>query len=346
MTTTEINWQPIAAQDITREQGPHLRISSAGKCPRLQAYTAMGEQETNPPDQQARNRMAMGHMAEILIILELERNGWETRYTVLSEQGQLELEIPIPGTKYVITGHPDGACMHPEFTRGLWVTLECKSMGPGRAVEVERKGIAEIYPSYIAQIALYTRKLHEMKAVSHPERGAFGLMDREGRNLPVEWARWTKADVDEILESLADIVRKTEAGDLPDRPFEQGSTDCRYCRYHNLCWGMNPQAEEPEKQRDPVHPTQPEVLEAARTWAELNPRVTQARNMLQSVSNANGGADVIAEGVVGGYFQPRNEVFYDPDALERAIPAEILQRCRAGVKEKPKAFWVRAEWKK
>lgn len=343
MTTAETNWQPLAAQDIAREQPPHLRISSAGKCPRQQAYAHRGETESNHPDRQAENRMALGHMAEILIIMEMERNGWQTRHTVLSESGQLELELPIPGTDCVVRGHPDGICMHPEFTRGFWVPLECKSMSPGRALQVERDGIELVYPSYIAQIALYARRLHELKAVSHPERGAFGLMDREGRILPVHWARWTKADVDQMLETLAGIVRQTEAGGLPDRPYEQSSTDCRYCRYHTLCWNAQPPEEEEETVRAPVHPTQPEVLDHARRWAEAKPTLDRARDFFQSVSNANGGADVIAEGVVGGYFQPPSERFYDPDALERAIPAEILQRCRSSVKEKPRAFWMRME---
>ena len=347
MTTkeNEISWQVLAAQDINQEQKPHLRISSAGRCPRMQAYSVMGEEETNRSDRQGENRMAMGHMAEILIVQEMERNGWETRYTTLSEQGQLELEVEIPGTGRTIRGHPDGVCMHPEFTRGLWVTLECKSMSPNKAIEVERRGIGEVYPSYIAQIALYTRKLNEMKLVSHPERGAFGMMDREGRVLPIQWARWTKADVDQILETLSDIIRKTGQGNLPPRPYEQSSTDCRYCRYHNLCWETPPPPEPHEERRGPVHPTQEEVLEAAKRWAENKPIVDRARDMFQAVCNANGEADVIAEGVIGGYFQPRSERVYDPDALERAIPAEVLERCRSSVNEKPKAFWMRTERK-
>lgn len=343
MTTEETNWQPMAVRDFTREQAPHLRISSAGRCPRQQAYAHLGEPETNHADAQAENRMALGHMAEILIIMEMERNGWETRHTVLSDTGQLELELPIPGTKHVLKGHPDGTCMHPEFTRGFWVPLECKSMSPGKAEEVEKNGIELVYPSYIVQIALYARRLHELKAVSHPERGAFGLMDREGRMLPIHWGRWTRADVDQILETLADIVRRTEAGGLPDRPFSQSSTDCKYCRYHTLCWGSQPPEDGEEQPRGPVHPNQPEALEHARKWAEAKPVLDRARDFFQAVSNANGDADVIAEGVVGGYFKPRNEMFYDPDALERAIPAEILQRCRSSVNEKPRAFWMRME---
>ena len=39
--------------------------------------------------------MLLGHAAEILIIMVLEENGWETAHTVLSEDGQLELSIAL-----------------------------------------------------------------------------------------------------------------------------------------------------------------------------------------------------------------------------------------------------------
>ncbi len=60
--------------------------------------------------------MTMGHMAEVLILKDMERNGWETKHTVLSEEGQMELELGIPGTNATIKGHPDGICRHQGFT--------------------------------------------------------------------------------------------------------------------------------------------------------------------------------------------------------------------------------------
>ena len=87
--------------------------------------------------------MAMGHMAEVLILKDMERNGWETKYTVLSEEGQLELELEIPGTNETIKGHPDGVCRHEGFTNNYWVTLECKSMSVDKATEVQKDRIAK-----------------------------------------------------------------------------------------------------------------------------------------------------------------------------------------------------------
>ena len=339
--TEELHWQPIASLELDREQPPHLRISSAGKCHRASVYAAAGEPESNPPGNQASNRMAMGHMAEVLILKELERNGWETDHTVLSQGGQLELEMELPGTSTKITGHPDGICRHPTLTNNQWVTLECKSMGPDRALEVELDGVAAVYPAYIAQIGLYGRRMFEMQLVSHPERGVFGMMDREGRTIRPERVSWKREFIDEILAKQAGAAITAEKGELPERPYAQSSSECKYCNYHSICWGIDPEQEEEPGGKRTVTSEQQEVVEAARTWKELKPRVDKARDMLQAVSNSAGGADVMVEGIIGGYFQPRSERFYDPEALERAVPADILQKCLVNRREKPPAFWVR-----
>ena len=338
----ETSWQTLASEDLNREQPPHLRISSAGRCPRALGYAAQGIPEANPPGPQARSRMALGHMAEVLIIKELERNGWETRHTVLSGDGQLELEVPDTGGE-TIKGHPDGICRHQQFTRNLWVPLECKSMSPDRAEEVRRQGIASVYPGYLVQVSLYARALEAMGEVDHGERGIFGMMDREGRLLPPEWVAWERRYVDRTLENITQVVQKAQQGQVVDRPHAQSSSECRYCSYHTQCWKMDPPREPAPEARKTVTSAEPNVLEAARKWAELKPQVDQARDLLQAVSNSNGGADVVAEGVIGGYFQPRSERVYDPDALARAVPADILYSCLTNIREKPRAFWVRKE---
>ena len=191
--TADLNWQPIAARGLDREQTPHLRISSAGKCNRAQTYAMLQTPESNPPGAHSRNRMALGHMAEVLIVKELERNG---------------------------------------------------------------------------------RKLHQMELVSHPERGVFAMMDRDGRMLAPERIAWTNQYVEEILETLAKIVASARTGELPERPYPQSSTECRYCNYHSTCWETDPEETAPEAAagNKTVTNTLPEVGEAARTWAELKPR--------------------------------------------------------------------------
>ncbi len=160
-------WQRMAREDFEQIQGTRLRLSGASRCVREQAYNAMELEQSDPADGQARNRMLLGHAAEILIVMVLEKNGWETKHTVLSEESQLELSITLPKSGRVVTGDPDGICRHEVFTKGLWVTLECKSMSVVRADEVLLNGVALTYhPHYISQTALYGQRLYDLKCTT------------------------------------------------------------------------------------------------------------------------------------------------------------------------------------
>ena len=157
-----------------------IRMSSAGKCPRMQYYAAIGTPESNPPDRQSENRMALGDAAETILINNMIADGWEivdTRAVEGGEQIELEISWPLP-----MTGHPDGICRHQHHTNGKWVTLECKSMSTPRLQEVRQHGIAKIYPEYLAQTTCYSRVLYEQKQVVHPHRAVFAYMDRDGEN--------------------------------------------------------------------------------------------------------------------------------------------------------------------
>ena len=194
--------------------------------------------------------MAMGHMAEVLIIRNLQQAGWETDHTVLTPTGQLELNMQLQtnlGNTIHFTGHPDGICRHPHFTSNMWVTLECKSMSQDMGVLAEEHGIAVTYPKYIVQIGLYGRILYQEGLVSHPHRGVFGLMDRDGAPLAPQRIKWEDEVIDNAIQTNLDAVNATEVGELPDRPYEVSSTECKQCPYHTLCWGQGP------PQLDPAH---------------------------------------------------------------------------------------------
>ena len=214
-------------------------------------------------------------------------------------------------------------------------------MSQERAQEVSEKGIREVYPKYFHQIALYARRMFELQMVSHPERGVFGIMDREGRMLPPERLTWETAEHTEILQKERDLVLEARAGRLPEQPFPQSSSECAYCPYYSLCWGSEAQPYDERGHKPAVEVKENSVLKAAQEWAEMKPRMDRARDMLQATSNSNGGADVIAEGVVGGYFQPQHERIYDTSELERMVPADILRKCLTDLKKKNRVFWVR-----
>ena len=305
---------------------------------RRQTYAGMGKQETNPADGHGENRMAMGHMAELLIVRDLHRNGWRTDHTVLSPGGQLTLEFRLPGTDLRARGHPDGICAHDKFTRGLWVPMEAKSMGVEKALQVQDMGIAQVYPDYMSQISLYGRKLYQQGLVSHPEKGVFAMMDRDGRPMPPERVGWGTEFAQQNLDRMAEAAGHVEAGTLPERPFGRGSKECGFCPYFSLCWGEMPRN---WRDRRSVQTQDPGLLEAARTWEKLDPVVKEAKAMLQQASDREDGANIVADGVVAGYFHPR-EPKYDPGLLEKLVPADILRRCAPEPSQKD-AFWVRKQ---
>ncbi len=335
-------WQHSAEAELDRPFKPYLRISGAYKCPRALSYAYQRIQPSDPPDQKALNIMAIGNFAEILIIRELHRQGWETDHTVISATGQLSLKIRIPDTDVTLTGHPDGICRHPEFTNNRWVTLECKSMSPNRAEETMEKGIAETYPGYITQIALYTHILHQQGSLPNPRDGVFAMMDREGYPMPPERVTWNPELVPETLNTLSRVIRETERKEKIARPYEKQSANCRFCDYHALCWG---QPKTPESGLEPTPRLNledtPEIRQAALRWMELKPENDRIKQTLQQASDARNGIDILAEGMIAGYFTPRDEPLYDPHALARLVPADLLKQCRINGRKK-KGFWVRS----
>ena len=338
-------WQLLALQDIEREQKPHLRISSSGHCSLALMYAAAGFEETDPPDQDSLNRMALGHLAEILIIRALKAQGWETAHTVI-DGGQMELILPIKidGFPYPVIGHPDGICRHPEWTKGLWVTLECKSMSVDRGLDVERRGVIDVYPAYQAQAALYGHRLYDMGLVAHPGRAVFGMMDREGRIVGPERVSWGSDYVDDLLGKLEDVIRTAIINkELIAPPFFPESEECKLCNYFSKCWGF-PRPPGKNGRPEIIQSDDPELVGAGKAWSYFKPALDENRDLLRLASDRAGGATIQTGGVLAGYFWPRESPAYDPKALEERIPLDILRSCLSSEQpiERP-GFWIRKE---
>lgn len=319
-------------------------MSSAGKCPRRLAYAYLHTPESDPPNEHSLNRMALGHMAEVLIVRSLHKAGWETRNTVLSETGQLELSVPVPDTDLLLYGHPDGLCLHPVFTKGLWVPLECKSMSVDRANETQDNGVGLVYPDYIVQIALYGQRLHEMELVSYPHKGIFAMMDRDGRPIPAQRVTWDTSLYEETLTKVSHVVKEADAGRLPVRPYPPSSTECTFCPYFSLCQTPATAHRDPpgppSTTPEPVITDDPKIEDASRQWTQLKPLMDNIRDTLQQASNMADQADIYCAGIIAGYFEPRPLQLYDPDKLHQFVPEDILAQCRV-TQSKKKGFWIR-----
>lgn len=311
-----------------------IRMSSAGKCPRLQYYAAHETPESNPPDRQSENRMALGDAAETILINNMVKDGWEitdTRAVPDGEQIELEIDQPLP-----MTGHPDGICRHPEHTRGKWVTLECKSMSTEQLQRVRRHGIARIYPDYLAQVTCYARVLYEQGRVSHPHRAVFTYMDRDGDNPAPERVSWETDHEDELWHSLTLNWQRITSGQIPERPYAPDDTNCQLCPYYTLCQGQNP----PESWQRPATTYEPEVIEAGEVWLDADLKRRQSREILMQACPDPYEPGLIAGPVRASWFWPKESDTYDPAILERLVPQEVLRQC-LNAKAKGPAFWIR-----
>ena len=85
--TEQRTWQDLVSEYLDEDHRPYLRMSAAGRCVRALTYSDGGAPESDPADVHGENRMAMGHMAEVLIVRNLHLSGWETRHTALSPGG-------------------------------------------------------------------------------------------------------------------------------------------------------------------------------------------------------------------------------------------------------------------
>ena len=335
----EKTWQEMVMGELREpEQPPHLRASGLHHCIRALAYIHKGTPVSDPPQQDDYNKMALGNMAEILIIKNMEDAGWETKHTICSPEGQLEVKIPLPDGERYVPGHPDGLCRHPVYTRNAWLDLECKSMGVRRGAEVRAHGVKVHYPGYIVQIALYAQELHRMGLTEHPHHGVFGLMDRDGNSLPPDRATWEADTAKKALEKAAKAAATADSGDLPDRPFHAGSTECNMCEFRTLCRGKRPPR---TAAMAPIESDEKLVLDAAAEWLEARPSTEHAKAVLQQTSDNLDGRTVAAGEVLAGYFEPRNRPKYDSQQLEEKVPLDILRTCLNEGPPDRGAFWIR-----
>ena len=85
----------------------------------------------------------------------------------------------------------------------------------------------------------------------------------------------------------------------------------------------------------------PEIIGAAARWLELKPELDRVKDILQGASDAADKVDVVAGMVIAGYFQPRNPPRYNPEKLDKLVPADILRKCLLPEEEARSGFWIR-----
>ena len=313
-----------------------IRMSSAGHCPRQQAYASLEQPPSDPPDRQARNRMAIGDAAENILIHNLTADGWHISHTRAVPNGeQLSIGLLDPP----MTGHPDGVCRHPVHTDGRRLTLECKSMSSDRLRQAEQQGIAAVFPDYLAQVTLYSRILYNLDIVDEPQQAVFAYMDREGNQPAPEIVSWDDHHEQTLLQRLADTWELIQDRQLPERPYPADDPHCRYCQFFTLCQGQTPDWTDLPR---PAVDDRPEIVAAAQRWHEATQARNAAKDILQTACPDVEHPGIIAGDIIASWFIPKRNQRYDTDALRRMLTAEQMREARATDRAEP-AFWIRPQ---
>ena len=312
-----------------------IRMSSAGHCPRRQAYQSLGYTPSNPPDRRSRNIMALGDAAENILIANMVEDGWDVRHTRAVPGGE---QLSIGYTEPPMTGHPDGVCRHPVHTEGSWITLECKSMGPDKLEDVETNGLPKIYPEYVAQAALYARILHQHEMVNEPRSAIFAVMDRMGNNPGPQWVRWTERYVEHLLARIQQTWESIKKEVLPERPYQPDSTPCSYCPFFTTCHDL---AEPPGWSRQTIEFDDATLSEAAEQWLDADRQRRAAREtLIEALPYEHGGPTATVGNVKMSWFLPNEPERFDMDELRRLLTEDQIKKARVRPTIKP-AFWVR-----
>jgi len=199
-----------------------LRLSSAGKCPRQQAYKYHGYKVAGKEiDGRAKIIFWMGDLVEIIVTDIAVLAGVKLLATGFK---QLTVKFTVDDT--IITGHPDGLIMN----NGELTLLEVKSMSDYGFKKFEK---GDIDDSYIAQVNTYMASLNLKEAL-------FVAINKNNGMLAEKIVKRDDKIIQNITNNFRTIINSTKE-DLPARMF--GKPDSRgfypwqdlYCPYWQTC---------------------------------------------------------------------------------------------------------------
>jgi len=208
-------------QDNEKSPEKTLRLSSAGKCPRQQAYKYHGYEPAGKEiDSRAKIIFWVGDLIELTVV-ELARLAGVPLFATGFRQ--LTVEFSVDDT--IIKGHPDGIILDKSGT----TLLEVKSMSDYGFKNFE-KGIID--DGYIAQANTYMSVLDIKQTV-------FVAINKNNSVIEEKIVKRDDKIVKNIINNFRNIINTTK-DDLPPRAFEPGKKDfypwnCLYCPYWKHC---------------------------------------------------------------------------------------------------------------
>ena len=200
-----------------------LRPSSAGRCPRQQAYAYHGfEKKGKEIDSRAKLIFWAGDLTEMTLLSLAKAAGCCVFATGFN---QIRLPVKFNGTE--ITGHPDGLLLH----EGEIYLIEVKSMSSYGFEKFER---GEIDESYLAQVNLYLDALALDKCVFLAQNKDSGVINERILTRDPEIVAKAKANLMTVINSTKEK--------LPPPPPEYGPDTkgyyywtCRFCAWFQVC---------------------------------------------------------------------------------------------------------------
>ena len=255
-------------------QALEVRASAALGCRRYLWYAATGYVPTNPPTEKSLMAMEAGNALEPVVMGAMERAGWRVNPADPKNPQTVTVRL---GSGLLVTGHPDGTVRLPVLggqagpddgkvqmflfdeggkesaSYGEEKVVEVKTRGPEAFKRWHTLGAERSHPAAAAQAAVYTLgQFGEMR------NAVIACMDTGNRTwdhevIPADRLERALQDANRWLEPLTDhhALHGPDPDSLPDRDFLEGSWQCRFCPFLDVCQPgeeeMGENREEPEE---------------------------------------------------------------------------------------------------
>ena len=255
VTTTDTDRAEVFSRPAARfgDDGDiEVRASAALGCRRALWYAATGYKPTNLPGDDSLMAMEAGNALESVVVRAMERAGWKVDSADPHEPRLVAVRI---GPNLTVAGHPDGTARFPLAegdapprpflfegeketpVYGDEMVVEIKTRGPEAYKRWRTLGAERSHPASVAQAAIYTLgEFGEMRDA------VIATMDTGGRTwdfevIPADRLERSLERVCAWLGELAahHVENGPDPDALPERDFSEGSWQCRYCPFLNIC---------------------------------------------------------------------------------------------------------------
>ena len=271
-------------------QALEVRASAALNCRRSLWYAATGYTPTNPPTEKSLMAMEAGNALEPVVARAMERAGWSVDPADPRDPQTVTVKV---GTKLLVMGHPDGTVRLPlpvnreragdttvqmflfeeeekATAYGEEMVVEVKTRGPEAFKRWRTLGAERSHPASVAQAAIYTLgQFGEMRDA------VIATMDTGNRTwdfevIPAPRLERALQDTSRWLEPLVDHhdLHGPDPDTLPDRDFLEGSWQCRYCPFLDICQPGGAKREEKLEDTEQQAVSDEEAQEAVKTYTE------------------------------------------------------------------------------